>query len=183
MPNSRVRPLTEKAKTPATPTTEISSASAANPPKTMALRRVGESTLPPTASKKAGGARGVSGAVAIAVAEVAALDDGNTQGIEIACGNRAECRAGVVFGIFLLGTFCSESEGDGLQAGIAPGNAETVRDTLDSGKRAEVALEVAIEILDLFRGAAVSHHGQVHGENVRGVKGGLGFLEFQESFH
>jgi len=28
---------------------------------------------------------------------------------------------GVVFGIFLLGTFGSESEGDGLQAGIAPG--------------------------------------------------------------
>src|SRR5262245_34502754 len=41
IPNSRVRPLTEKASTPATPTTEISRARVANPPNTMALSRSG----------------------------------------------------------------------------------------------------------------------------------------------
>jgi len=44
MPNSRVRPLTEKARTPPTPTMEIKSATAAKPPKTMALRRSGVRT-------------------------------------------------------------------------------------------------------------------------------------------
>src|SRR5437762_8817656 len=42
-PNSRVRPLTEKARTPATPTAAIASATAPKPPNTMALRRVGVS--------------------------------------------------------------------------------------------------------------------------------------------
>ena len=44
MPNSRVRPLTENASTPATPTTAIASATAAKPPKTTAFRRSGVST-------------------------------------------------------------------------------------------------------------------------------------------
>ena len=39
IPNSRVRPLTEKARTPATPTTEISKATPANPPNTTAFSR------------------------------------------------------------------------------------------------------------------------------------------------
>ena len=44
MPNSRVRPLTENASTPATPTTEISSATVANPPNTTAFSREGVRT-------------------------------------------------------------------------------------------------------------------------------------------
>ena len=44
MPNSRVRALTENASTPATPTTAMSSATPANPPKTKAFSRVGAST-------------------------------------------------------------------------------------------------------------------------------------------
>ena len=43
-PNSRVRLLTEKASTPATPTMEMSRATAANPPKTMAFSLSGVST-------------------------------------------------------------------------------------------------------------------------------------------
>jgi len=45
IPNSRVRPLTENASTPATPTIEIASATAAKPPKTIALRRSGRSSV------------------------------------------------------------------------------------------------------------------------------------------
>ena len=44
MPNSRVRALTENASTPATPTTAISSATPAKPPKTSAFSRSGAST-------------------------------------------------------------------------------------------------------------------------------------------
>ena len=45
MPNSRVRPLTENASTPATPTTAIGSATPAKTPKTIRLSRSGESTF------------------------------------------------------------------------------------------------------------------------------------------
>ncbi len=44
-PNSRVRALTENASTLATPTTAISSATAANPDSTKALSRSGASTV------------------------------------------------------------------------------------------------------------------------------------------
>src|SRR5580704_2223329 len=51
MPNSWRRPLTEKARTPATPTIEMSRARLANPPKTMALRRSGAMTSARTSSR------------------------------------------------------------------------------------------------------------------------------------
>src|SRR5581483_6848551 len=44
MPNSRVRPLTENASTPPTPTIEIARATIANPPNTIVLSRSGAST-------------------------------------------------------------------------------------------------------------------------------------------
>lgn len=50
---ARVRPLTENASTPATPTMEIASATPANPPKTMAFRRSGASTSARTSSSVA----------------------------------------------------------------------------------------------------------------------------------
>ena len=53
MPNSRVRPLTEKASTPATPTTAIASATAANPPKTSVFSRSGASTVARTSASVA----------------------------------------------------------------------------------------------------------------------------------
>ena len=53
MPNSRVRPLTENASTPATPTTEIASATAAKPPNTIAFSRSGASTSARTSSSVA----------------------------------------------------------------------------------------------------------------------------------
>src|SRR5262249_6763226 len=56
MPNSRVRALTENASTPATPTTAIASATAANTPNTTEFRRSGVSTSARTSSRVAGGA-------------------------------------------------------------------------------------------------------------------------------
>ena len=53
MPNSRVRALTEKASTPAMPTTAISSAIPANPENTSALTRSGESSSERTSSSVA----------------------------------------------------------------------------------------------------------------------------------
>ena len=44
MPNSRVRPLTENASTPATPTTAIARATAAKPPNTRVFKRSGVRT-------------------------------------------------------------------------------------------------------------------------------------------
>jgi hypothetical protein len=44
MPNSRVRALTENASTPATPTTAIARATAANRPNTTEFKRFGAST-------------------------------------------------------------------------------------------------------------------------------------------
>ena len=53
MPNSRVRALTENASTPATPTTAIGSATAANTPKTSEFKRSGASTLARMSSRVA----------------------------------------------------------------------------------------------------------------------------------
>ncbi len=61
MPNSRVRALTENARTPATPTTAIVSATAANPPKTSAFNRSGASTSALMSSSVAGRSTGCSG--------------------------------------------------------------------------------------------------------------------------
>ena len=60
-PNSRVRALTENASTPATPTTAISSATPAKPPKTSAFRRSGASTSARTSSSVAARSTGCSG--------------------------------------------------------------------------------------------------------------------------
>ena len=62
MPNSRVRPLTEKASTPATPTIEIASATAAKPPKTIAFSLSGASTSARTSSSVAARSTGWSAA-------------------------------------------------------------------------------------------------------------------------
>ena len=59
-PNSRVRALTEKASTPATPTTAMSSATEAKPPKTSALSRFGDSTSARTSSSVAARSTGWS---------------------------------------------------------------------------------------------------------------------------
>src|SRR5258708_15647832 len=56
----------------------------------LMIRRPPRSTLFPYTTLFRSDNDDAFGAVAIAVAEVAALDDGNTQGIEIACGNRAD---------------------------------------------------------------------------------------------
>ena len=60
MPNSRVRALTENASTPATPTTAIVSATAANPPNTSAFSRFGASTSARTSSSVAARSTGCS---------------------------------------------------------------------------------------------------------------------------
>ena len=53
MPNSRVRALTENASTPATPTTAIANATAANTPNTSEFKRSGVSTSARTSSRVA----------------------------------------------------------------------------------------------------------------------------------
>ena len=53
MPNSRVRALTENASTPATPTTAINSATAANTPNTSEFKRSGVSTSARTSARVA----------------------------------------------------------------------------------------------------------------------------------
>ena len=54
MPNSRVRELTENASTPATPTTAIANATAANTPNTSEFKRSGVSTSARMSSRLAG---------------------------------------------------------------------------------------------------------------------------------
>ena len=62
-PNSRVRTLTEKASTPATPTIAMASATPANPATTNAFTRSGVSRPARTSSSVAARSTGCSGAI------------------------------------------------------------------------------------------------------------------------
>src|SRR5580700_3941424 len=67
MPNSRVRALTENARTPVTPTTAISNATAANTPKTREFKRSGgcSTRRPPAQRGRKGFAHGLFGKIKI----------------------------------------------------------------------------------------------------------------------
>ncbi len=103
------------------------------------------------------------GTVAIAVIEIAALQDGQAESFEESGRDGTETRAGIILTVFARGALDGERKLDAERTRIAPRDAEAGRDMFDAGNGGDTMLNITIEVADLFGGASVGHCRQIHG--------------------
>ena len=115
----------------------------------------------------------------IEVVEVASLNYGNAKRREKAGRDSAPHRAGVFVGVHVTVSGVLKAGAEILS--VAPGRHETEGCARDTRKRVDLTDRFFIEIENLLGRFAVSHRGNVNGEDVPGVETGLGGLQSEKS--
>ena len=106
--------------------------------------------------------------------EVTPGEDGDAQGCEKPWGGESHLRARILTGDVSVAIVGIKT---GAKAGVAPGSKDAKVLLVTPGTASTRVLDLPVEVDDLLMRLSFSHHRNIHGEDVAGVKASPAYFE------